>query len=167
MRPPSEIEEIHAGPLFRVEALRWREKRRDVVRHPGAAAVVAVTPSDEVVLVRQLREAVGTPVLELPAGILDVEGERPEETARRELEEETGYRAAAVEPLGSVHTSPGFADEVVHLFRARAERVGEPEPGIEVVTISLPEAVEAAAAGDITDAKTVVGLLRSARRPAG
>jgi 8-oxo-dGTP pyrophosphatase MutT (NUDIX family) len=161
-----EVEEAFTGPLFRVEVLRWPGKRRDVVRHPGAAAVVALTGRRQVILVRQLREAVGEPVLELPAGIFDVERESPEETARRELEEETGYRAASMEPLGRILPSPGFSDEVIHLFRTRAERVGEPEDGIEVVTTPLDRAVEAVVGGRIADAKTAVGLLLAARRPA-
>lgn len=164
--PSPATEEVFAGPLFRVEVLRWPGKRRDVVRHPGASAVVAVTPHGDVVLVRQLREATGERILELPAGIFDVESETPEETALRELEEETGYRASAIEPLGRVRTSPGFTDEVVHLFLADVEPAGGPEPGIEVVILPLEAAARAAASGEIDDAKTALGLLLAARRRA-
>lgn len=161
---PEETREIFRGSLLRVEVARWPDREREIVRHPGAAAVVALTTGDRVVLVRQLREAAGEELLEIPAGILDVEGEPPRDTARRELREETGYRTDAVEPLGRIHTSPGFTDERIELFLARAEREGRPEPGIEVVTLPFAEAVAAVEEGSITDAKTVVGLLLADRR---
>jgi 8-oxo-dGTP pyrophosphatase MutT (NUDIX family) len=164
VRPPLETTEAFRGSLFRVEVLRWPGKSREVVRHPGASAVVATTGEGDVVLVRQLREAVGERLLELPAGIFDVEHETPEATAARELREETGYRATRIEPLARLLPSPGFSDEVVHLFVAEAEREGEPEPDIEVVLLPLEVAVQAVADGDIADAKTAVGLLLAARR---
>jgi ADP-ribose pyrophosphatase len=159
---PAGSREAFRGRLVRVDVERWTEpdREREVVRHPGAAAIVALTEAGEVVLVRQLREAVRRRLLELPAGLLDVEGEAPAETARRELAEEAGYRAPEVRPLGRVHTSPGFADEVVHLFVAEGVvRTGRPEDRVEVVTMPLHEAVAAARIGTISDAKTVAGLL--------
>jgi ADP-ribose pyrophosphatase len=159
---PAETREAYRGRLLRLEVERWTDpdREREVVRHPGAVAVLPLTATGDVVLVRQLREAVRDRLLEIPAGIRDVEGEAPEETARRELREETGYRATEVEALGRVHTSPGFADEVIDLFLARVEPGGEPEEaGLQVVTLPLGEAVEAVRAGRITDAKTAVAVL--------
>ncbi len=147
-----------------MEILRWPGKRRDVVRHPGAAAVLPMTARGSVVLVRQEREAVGEQLLEIPAGIYDVEGESPEDAARRELEEETGYRATRMEPLGRVHTSPGFTDEAIDLFAAEAEPAGRPERGIEVVEMPLEDAVRAVDRGEISDAKTALAILLAARR---
>ncbi len=150
------------GSLLRVDVERWEdpEREREVVRHPGAVAVVAITPAGDVVLVRQFREPVREELLELPAGIRDVAGEPPADTARRELEEETGYRAGAVVPLGRVHTSPGFADEAIELYAADAEPSEHPpERGIRTETMRFGEAVAAVRDGRITDAKTVAGIL--------
>jgi ADP-ribose pyrophosphatase len=149
--------------LIRVDVERWGDNEREVVHHPGAAGVVTVTPEGNVILVRQLREALREPLLEIPAGILEP-GEDPQDTARRELEEETGYRATRLDRLGRVHTSPGFADEVVHLFVADAERVGDTEDGMELVELAPGEAVAAVRDGRITDAKTAVALLLAADR---
>ncbi|HEX2029954.1 MAG TPA: NUDIX hydrolase [Actinomycetota bacterium] len=162
---PAHVDEVFRGSLFSVEVQTWERprRRREVVRHPGAVGIVAVTGEGAVVLVRQFREAVREPVLEIPAGVRDVRGEDPAETARRELAEETGYRATSVRPLGRIHSSPGFTDETVELFVAGAEPGGEPEPGVEVVTMALQDALSAVSAGSITDAKTVTALLLAGR----
>lgn len=160
-----EVEGVYEGPIFSVEVLRWPGKSLDVVRALGASAVLALTPDGQVVLVRQEREAVEERLLEIPAGLLDVEGEPPLETARRELLEEAGYRAGSVEPLGRIHTSPGFVDEVCHLFLAGGcVREKGPEEGIEVLVLPLREAVAMVERGEITDSKTVAALLLAARR---
>ena len=109
-----------AGRLLRVELDQAREPvargdygpvvNREVVRHPGAVAVVAVTPDQRLVMVRQYRYAAGRFLLEIPAGTLEP-GEDPEDTARRELREETGYSAKNLRPLGSFFSAPGFCDE--------------------------------------------------------
>jgi 8-oxo-dGTP pyrophosphatase MutT (NUDIX family) len=145
---------------------RWTspDREREVIHHPGSVAIVALTGDDHVVMVRQIREAVRDRILEIPAGIRDVEGEPPEETARRELREETGYRAEAVERIARIHTSPGFTDEIIDLYRARAEPEDDPEEGLEVITVPLSDAVAAVREGRITDAKTVVGVLVVAER---
>jgi ADP-ribose pyrophosphatase len=127
--------------------------------------VVARTGEGEVVLVRQLREAVRRALLEIPAGVFDVAGEDGAGCAARELMEETGYRALRVEPLATIYTSPGFADERIELFVADAEPGGGGgEDGVEVVTMPVDRALRAVDEGEIVDAKTVVGLLLAARR---
>ena len=138
---------------------------RDVVRHPGAVAVVPATAHDTVLLVRQYRGPVDRVVLEIPAGTRDVEGEDPAVTARRELEEEVGVRARSVERLASVLNSPGFCDEETVGYLARGlepvatDRHGPEERFIDVVELSWAEVDAKLATGDIVDAQTVIGLL--------
>ncbi len=159
--PAKEIREVYRGHTIRVEVGTWEAGEREVVRHPGAVAVVALVGGDRVVLVRQMREALDQRILEVPAGKRDVAGEPPEETARRELEEETGYRLTSIRPLGRIHSSPGFSDEEVLLYVGEVERgrPSDPEEGIEVVVMPLADAVEAVRDGRITDAKSAVALL--------
>lgn len=164
MRPES-TRRVFDGGLITVEVERWPSGDREVVHHPGACAVVALAPAGEVILVRQLREAVRRPLLEIPAGIFDVAGEDGAGCAARELLEETGYRAARVEPLATIYTSPGFADERIELFLAEAEPGrGGGEDGVEVVIMPAERALRAVDDGEIVDAKTVVGLLMLAQR---
>jgi ADP-ribose pyrophosphatase len=138
---------------------------RDVVRHPGAVAVVPATAHGTVLLVRQYRGPVDRAVLEIPAGTRDVEGEDPALTARRELEEEVGVRAGSMQRLTSVLNSPGFCDEETVLFLARdlepttTARHGHEERFIDVVELSWAEVDAMLASGDIVDAQTVIGLL--------
>lgn len=151
---------------FRVDEVRLPsgvEIEYGVLETVGFAAVVAVTDAGNVVLVRQWRQPVGDFTLELPSGGVEVD-EAPIAAAERELLEETGYRAEALEHLTSVHTSTGRSTEVCHLFRCRAVRDPQgarPEPTefIRVVEMPLREAVEMAAGGEITDSATVLGLL--------
>jgi ADP-ribose diphosphatase len=159
--------EVFRGTLIRVEVELWPAGEREIVHHPGACAVVALTERGDVVLVRQFREAIGDWSLEVPAGVLDHPGESPAECVAREVLEETGHVVESVEPLGTVHTSPGFTDERIHLFRARASLEPEhvPEAGIEVVILSLDEAVAEIRAGTITDAKSVAALLLVSHTP--
>ena len=134
-----------------------------VLEGGGFAAVVPVTERGDVVLVRQWRQPLGAFTLELPSGGVDA-GEKPEVAARRELFEETGYRAEGLEHLVSVHTSPGRSTEVCHLFGCKAvrdERGPRPEPTefIRVVELPLGEALQMISEGGVTDAATVLGLL--------
>jgi ADP-ribose pyrophosphatase len=164
-------ETVHQGPVVRVtratiSAPDGGTYDREVVRHPGAVAVVPVLDDGEtVVLVRQYRSALDDLVLEIPAGKRDVDGEAPELTAARELEEEVGYRAGRMEELGVIHNSPGFSDESVVIFLACELQAGEAAPhGVEeehmvVEHVSLRDADGLIADRRITDAKTVVGLL--------
>lgn len=144
---------------------------REVVEHLSAVAVVPVMDDDTVVLLRQYRHPVGRYLLEIPAGILDVDGEAEADAAHRELVEETGLRAGRLDHLTTFHNSAGWTDErtTVYLGRdlAEAPQPDDFEPAaeeadMEVVRLPLAAAVEAVRAGEITDAKTVVGLLLAA-----
>ena len=160
-----------SGRLLRVELDQAQEPvgptehgpvvRREVVRHPGAVAIVAVTPEREFVMVRQYRYAAGRFLLEIPAGTREP-GEKPEDTARRELREETGYTAASLRPLGSFFSAPGFCDEVIHLFHADGLTPGEQDTDfgeeIEIVALPVEEGRRRLGAGGFEDAKTLVGL---------
>lgn len=165
---PASSERVFTGSLFSVDVETWTdpERRREIVRHLGAVAVVPVTADDDVILVRQYREAIRRNLLEVPAGVLDVPGEEPESAAIREVEEETDLKVRAIRPLHPIHTSPGFVDEAIHLFLAEVE--GEPRPqadeGItEVVRLPLAEAVRRVHTGEIDDAKTALALLLAER----
>jgi ADP-ribose pyrophosphatase len=162
---PRRAERVFSGKLIKVDVESWPAGEREVVRHPGACAVVAFTAEGEVLLVRQFREAVRQELLEIPAGIFDVEGEGAAECAARELLEETGYRAMNVEHLATIFTSPGFADEKIELFRSDAEPTDQaPAEVTEVVAMPLGRALEAIDRGDILDAKTMVAVLLVAGR---
>lgn len=140
----------------------------EVIKHPGAAAVVPVDDDGNVVLVRQYRHATGSWLLEIPAGKLDHPGESPEECARREVEEETGYRAGRLVSLGWIWTTPGFTDEKIWLYLASeltpAQSNLQPDEALSVEKLPLPEAVRRAASGEIVDGKSVCALLRAAAR---
>jgi 8-oxo-dGTP pyrophosphatase MutT (NUDIX family) len=146
------------------------EFERDVVHHPGWVAVVPVTDDGHVVCVRQFRAAVGQWLLEIPAGIRDMGDEPPEATARRELAEEAGLAADAVELVATIHNSPGFADEQGLVFLATGltevptDRQGVEEHHMEIVRVPITGAAGLIARGEVTDAKTVVGLLLAAAR---
>jgi ADP-ribose pyrophosphatase len=141
-----------------------RAATREIVRHPGAAAVVPLRDG-AVMLVRQHRHAVEADLLEIPAGKLDVPGEDPVACARRELEEETGHRAGTLEPMGVFYSSPGFTDEAYHLFLATDLERSGPAPDhdggdpISAEWLGLDEAVAAVRSGDIRDAKTALGIV--------
>ena len=133
----------------------------ETIRHPGAAAVVPMKDDGTVVLIRQFRHAAGGFIYEIPAGKLNP-GEDPVACASRELEEEIGYRAGKLELLTSIFTAPGFADEVIHVYTATGLTEGrqqlDRDEVLEVVPMSLAEAVDMIADGRIRDAKTIVGL---------
>jgi ADP-ribose pyrophosphatase len=135
---------------------------KETVQHPGAVAVLPILEDGRVCLIRNYRVAVGKTLIELPAGTLEP-GEDPAETARRELAEETGFRAATVEKLLEFTMSPGILNERMHLFVARGLQPGQTalEPGerIETLVLSWADAMQMALSGAIEDAKTLVGLL--------
>lgn len=136
---------------------------RSVVRHPGAVAVVAVD-GDDVILIRQFRAATDTAVLEIPAGKLDMPDEDLQAAARRELAEEVGFEAGALELLASFWTTPGFSDERMWVFLAsRLEAVtarphGAEEQVAEIVRVPIGRVADMLAADEFDDAKTIVGL---------
>jgi ADP-ribose pyrophosphatase len=150
---------------------RWRvagpddEFDRHIVLHPGAVAVVPVDAGGNAVLVRQFRVAAGRSLLEVPAGKRDVPGEPPEATARRELEEEIGRRAGALLPLCRFFNSPGFTDEYTHVFLATdlqecdRSAVSAEEAVMTVETVPLGDVDGLIAAGELVDAKSIIGLL--------
>jgi 8-oxo-dGTP pyrophosphatase MutT (NUDIX family) len=144
------------------------EVQREIVGHPGAVGVV-VLDGDDLWLVRQPREAVGTPdLLELPAGKLDEEGESPLDTAKRELAEEIGKQASDWEPLGSFYTSPGFTDEQVHLFLATGISDVDERPEVEHderIDVEIrPLADLDAILAETKDSKTLIGLYKLRER---
>ncbi|MCA1618202.1 MAG: NUDIX hydrolase [Acidobacteria bacterium] len=164
-------EEVYAGRLVRVARDTVREGGqtyvREVVGHPGGAAAVPLYSDGSVAFVRQYRHPTRRFVLELPAGKLDP-GERPAETAARELEEELGVVAGRLEQLSEFYTTPGFCAERLWVFLATELRETalrrEEDEIIEVVRMPLARALRMVAAGEIDDAKTIIGLLLAARR---
>ncbi|ERL13039.1 NUDIX domain-containing protein [Olegusella massiliensis] len=139
-----------------------RHAIRDVVRHPGAVAVVALTDDGRICLVRQYRVALNRVTVEVPAGKLDA-GEDPLDCARRELLEETGYEADNIAFLTTIATSCGFADELIHLYMATGLHLCGSSPDadefINVDLVPLQELIDAVLDGRIEDAKTVVATL--------
>jgi ADP-ribose pyrophosphatase len=133
----------------------------EIVRHPGASAVVPLKEDGAVVLIRQFRHAAGGFIYEIPAGKLSP-GEEPMACAARELEEEIGYRAGSYELLSSIFTAPGFTDEVIHIYKATGLMKGQQQLDrdevLEVVEMPLYEAMTMIKRGTIRDAKTIVGL---------
>ncbi len=163
---------VYAGRVVRldVDSVRFPDGSTgelEIIRHPGAAAVVPclsdATGDDPVILmIRQFRYATGGPLWEVPAGTLEP-GEAPEACARRELQEEAGVTAERIEPLTSIWTTPGFTDEVIHLFRATGLTTGAAAPErdefIEVVPRPLSQVLAAIRDGEIRDAKSIAAIL--------
>ena len=155
------------GRIFNVDRLRvelpdGRNAIRDVVRHPGAVAVVALTNEGRICLVRQYRTALGRVTVEIPAGKL-APGEDPLECANRELLEETGMVAEKIAYLTTIASSAGFCDELIHIYMATGLSFSKSSPDadefINVDLVEVGELVDAVLDGRIEDAKTVVGAL--------
>lgn len=146
--------------------------RRLVLEHPGAVIVLALDDQERVCLLRQYRHAAGRRFVELPAGLLDVDGEGPEATARRELREEVGLEASDWVPLGSTYSSPGISSEVMHLFLARGlSSVGREgftpeheEADMETLWAPYADLHRAVLEGRLTDAPLVLAVLLAAAR---
>ncbi|KOR88675.1 NUDIX domain-containing protein [Paenibacillus solani] len=137
-----------------------QEATREVVRHPGAVAVLAIK-GDKILAVNQYRQPLGRCEVEIPAGKLEP-GEDPLEAAKRELQEETGYTCGSIRKLHSFYTSPGFADEIIHLYLAEDLISGEMNPDedefIEMMEITLEEAYSLIQTERISDAKTILAV---------
>jgi ADP-ribose pyrophosphatase len=144
-----------------------RELELDIVKHPGAAAIVPFISDTDVLLIRQYRHATRDTILEIPAGKIDP-GESPPETAARELEEEVGQRAGRIEELGWIWTTPGFTDEKIYLYAGfdleAADSRPEDDEIIEAFRISLDEALDLIWRGELTDAKSAMALIHAARQ---
>lgn len=162
-------ERLFDGIVFNVDRIDVRladrtESRRDIVRHAGGVGVLARTPRGTFLLVRQYRKAVEEHVLEIVAGMREP-GEDAAVTGRRELTEETGYTAISMTSLGRSYASPGYTDEIVHLFFAEtSEDSGDPrldhDERLELVEMSEAEVQAAVDAGGIVDSKTLVAWYR-------
>ena len=161
--------EVHRGPLISVAigtfvSADGQEFERDVVHHPGAVSVVALEDDGTVLLVRQYRAALDRELLEIPAGKRDVAGEPPELTAHRELAEEVGRAARRMDLLATFYNSPGFCDEHSYTYLARdlsavpSDLQGFEEQAMTIERVALDDALGLITSGDITDAKTIIGL---------
>lgn len=134
---------------------------REIVHHPGAVAILAVTPDNKVILVKQFRKAVNQVTIEIPAGKLE-KGEDPLVCAVRELKEETGYSATSMKRINKIYTTPGFADEIIHIYKAEGLIKGDAEPDedefVEMIELPISEIDKLIISTDIIDAKTLVAL---------
>lgn len=171
---------VHQGHVWNLATSRFRSPEgvdfeRNIVRSPGSVGVVPLLATPDgfvVVLVSQYRPPFDDYVLEIPAGMRDVAGEAPADTARRELIEEAGLDTTELVPITQMKPSPGMTDAVCHIFAALGCREvdndlqGPEEEHLEVVRLPLREAIAMVEAGTITDAKTVVGLLLTDRHVA-
>jgi len=167
---------VYAGRVVRldVDTVRFPDGSTgelELIRHPGATAVVPCLTDPKgsdptILMIKQYRYAAGGSLWEVPAGTLDP-NEAPDACARRELLEETGVTAERLEPLSAILTTPGFTDEIIHLFMASGLRRGTAAPErdefIEVVPRPLSEVLAGIRDGEIRDAKTMVAILYMAR----
>jgi ADP-ribose pyrophosphatase len=141
-----------------------KQSTREIVKHPGAVAVIPITNDDKIVLVEQFRKPLEKSIVEIPAGKLEP-GEDPQETAVRELEEETGYTTKSLTKLTSFYTSPGFADEIMHIYVAKELEKLDDVPSldedefVEILEVTLEEAKQLVEEQRIHDAKTNYAVL--------
>jgi len=155
---------------LRVDTVRLPDghtTRREVIEHAPVVAIVAVGAAGDLVLVKQYRLPVNRWLIEIPAGGIEP-GETPEDAVQRELQEETGYRAGRLEPLGGFYVAPGYCQEYIHLFLAtdlqEAQLPADDDESIEIIHMPLGQALHLISSGDICDAKSIIGLLALARR---
>jgi ADP-ribose pyrophosphatase len=161
-------EKIFSGKIISlqvddVELPNGKHSKRELIKHPGAVAVIAITNEGKIVMVEQYRKALERDIVEIPAGKLE-KGEEPALCAKRELEEETGYVCQSLDLLISFYTSPGFADEIVHLYVARGlekkEDAAPPDEDefVTLVELTLEEALQYIEERKIYDAKTAYAV---------
>jgi len=155
--------------LDRVRLPSGRETSREIIEHPGSVGILPLLPGKRVLLIRQYRHAVGETIWEMPAGTMEP-GETPMECARRELEEETGYRAKSLKPFFECYTAPGYSMELMRVFLARGLKPTEQRPEedeiISVEPVGNERAFRMIRSGKIRDAKTICALsyLRASAR---
>ena len=164
-------EEIYDGRILRVtrDTVRMengKEALREVIHHPGGSCVVPLTADRQVIMVRQFRYPHLEETLEIPAGKLEY-GEDPSACAERELSEEAGAEADALEPLGCLYPTPAYDKEVIYMYLARSIRQGkgqhlDEDEFLDIVKLPLTEAVAMVMRGEIRDAKTQIALLKTA-----
>ena len=158
---------VFSVEVKKVELFDGSLARREVVLHHGGATIVALDDEKNVYLVRQFRSPYEKVLLEIPAGKLEKD-EDPMSCAIRELKEETGMQAEKVESLGQMYATPGYCSEIIHLFLATGLSFGEGSPDdgefLQLVKMPLSEAIEKIESNEISDAKTMVALLKTARR---
>ena len=169
---PVREERVFEGRLVKVNRMdvtlpNGKPALREIVRHPGASAIVPVDEQGYVTMVRQYRAPLGKVILEIPAGKLDGKGEDRLLAARRELQEETGLSAGKWTHLTDIATTPGFCDEVISIYLATELSAGETHPDedefLNVVRLPLKELVHMVMGGEICDAKTLTGILMADR----
>lgn len=158
-------EKIYEGKILnlRIDMVELPDKKyskREIVEHPGAVAIAALTDDNEIILVKQYRKAVEKELVEIPAGMLEI-AEEPREAAVRELKEETGFSADKMEYICEFYTSPGFTNEKLYLFLATGLKAGESHPEndeyIDVLKFKLDNLVDMVWKGQILDSKTIIG----------
>jgi ADP-ribose pyrophosphatase len=152
--------------LCEVELPDGQHQMREIIRHPGATALIAVDDENRILLVRQYRSASAQVMTEIPAGV-HKPGEFPLTAAIRELQEETGYKPGKVESLGGFYVAPGYSTEFIHLFVAsqliESRLPADVDEFIELVRVTLSDALAMIDRGDIQDAKTIIALLKYAQ----
>jgi 8-oxo-dGTP pyrophosphatase MutT (NUDIX family) len=164
---PASSRDVWAGRFLSISVEDWPGiGEYEIARVHDAVGVVPITPEGDVLLVRQFRPPIRDDLTEIPAGLLDIEGEDTVACATRELFEETGFRHESIEFMGGIYLAPGFTSEYMHLFWARTllEAEARPEPGIELVRMPFAEAVTAARRGKMRNASTALALLLAAER---
>ncbi len=157
---------IYTGNIIKVEKVtvtlpNGKLATRDIVRHPGASAVIPLNEDGELYMVRQFRKPLNAVSLEIPAGKLDA-GEDPAVCAARELKEETGLTSHQITHMASVHSTPGFSDEILHIYAAvglnEGESCADEDEFISAEKYPVAELIDKVFSGEITDAKSIIGI---------
>ncbi|WP_066371667.1 NUDIX hydrolase [Neobacillus fumarioli] len=161
-------EKIFSGKIIKLELQEvqlpnGKTSKREIIKHPGAVAILAVTDDNKIVMVEQYRKALERTIVEIPAGKLE-KGEEPKSCALRELEEETGYECESLELLTSFYTAPGFADELIHIYLAKGLKKKEnaaeldEDEFVNLQELTLDETLQYVKDQKIYDAKTIYAV---------